>query len=125
MTKQHAPFPTEFQEQVALMNWCNIHPDRRLRLVYAHANGARMSIGAAVKLKQSGAKKGIPDLFLPVGNGGYFGLYIEMKRVKDGVVSPEQRRWIALLNEQGYFATVCKGCDEAIDVISNYLGGKV
>ena len=118
---KHAPFPTEFQEQVALINWCNAHTDRRLKLIYAHVNGARMSIGAAVKLKQSGAKKGIPDLFLPVACGGYYGLYVELKRVKGGVLSPEQKRWIALLNEQGYLATVCKGVDEAIDVISSYL----
>jgi VRR-NUC domain len=58
--------PLEYTEQVNLINWCHGHEDRRLQLIYSHLNGMRTTIGNAVKHKLAGAKKGIPDLFLPV-----------------------------------------------------------
>lgn len=113
--------PTEHEEQVALINWCDFHPDRRLKLIYSHLNGIRCNMGTAMKAKASGAKKGIPDLFLPVPSKDYHGLYIELKRVKGGSLSPEQKEWLAILNENGYLAVQCKGADAAIATINNYL----
>jgi hypothetical protein len=57
---------TEHAEQVALIEWCHSHSDNRLQLIYAHMNGIRTTPGNAIKHKNAGAKKGIPDLFLPV-----------------------------------------------------------
>jgi hypothetical protein len=112
---------TEHAEQVALIAWCHNHSDKRLQLIYAHMNGIRTTPGNAVKHKAAGAKKGIPDLFLPVPIGGFHGLYIEMKKLKGGTVSPEQKVWISLLKQQGYEAIVCSGADEAKQLIENYL----
>jgi hypothetical protein len=114
--------PTEHAEQVALINWCHAHPDRRLQLIYAHMNGIRTTPGDSIKHRDAGAKKGLPDLFLPVPSGEWHGLYIEMKRTKGGVVSPEQKIWISLLKQQGYEAIVCKGAEEAKAAIEKYLG---
>ena len=52
----------------------------------------------------------------------YWGLAIEMKREKGGVVSDEQQAWIDGLNNSGYKAVVCRGYDEAIKTITEYLG---
>lgn len=113
---------TEQQEQELLIQWCDSYHDDRASLIYSHLNGMRASIGAVVKAKAAGARRGIPDLFLPVPSGGFHGLYIEMKRLKKGVVSPEQKEWISALKAMGYQAQVCKGHESAIEVIKQYLG---
>lgn len=113
---------TEHDEQVRLIRWCDSHSDPRLASIYSHLNGMRTSIGTARKHKLAGARKGIPDLFLPIPSRGLHGLYIEMKRSKGGTLSREQKQWIAALKSQGYEAVVCKGCDSAIETITQYLG---
>ena len=119
--KKTSLIPTEQSEQESLIRWCDNHPDRRVSLIYSHLNGLRASIGAVVKAKAAGARKGIPDLFLPVPCGQYHGLYIEMKRLKLGSLSPEQKEWIRDLTDLGYKAEVCKGHESAIAVIIEYL----
>lgn len=121
MTKIHTPFPLEFEEQCNLINWCHAHQDKRLRLIYSHTNGARMARGVANKLKASGAKAGIPDLFLPIPSGEYHGLYIELKRVKGSSTSLIQKKWLMLLLNQGYQAVVCFGAEDAQAIITSYL----
>jgi hypothetical protein len=115
---------SEHCEQVALIDWCHSHTDKRLQLIYAHLNGIRTTLGNAIKHKNAGAKKGIPDLFLPVPSGGFHGMYIEMKKEKGGTISSEQKVWISLLKQQGYEAIVCRGADEAKQAIENYLYGR-
>ena len=66
-------------------------------------------------------KPGFPDLFLPIPIAKWHGLFIELKRIKGGVVSPEQKDWIAFLQEQGYGAVVCKGWLEARNTLVDYL----
>ena len=74
-----------------------------------------------MRLKMEGVRAGVPDLFLPVATGGKHGLFIEMKRTKGGTISPEQKDWLAHLNEQGYRAEVCKGFEAAKAVIQDYF----
>jgi hypothetical protein len=50
------------------------------------------------------------------------GLFLELKRRKGGVTSPEQRDWIARLGAAGYDVRVCRGWDEARRAIEDYLG---
>jgi hypothetical protein len=93
-------------------------------LAYLHSsgNGARMSIRQAVRQKQSGMKKGVPDIFLPVPMDGKHGLFIELKAVeKPSSVRPDQERWIAWLIEHDFVAHVCYGAAAAIRVIGGYL----
>ncbi|MBU0992383.1 MAG: VRR-NUC domain-containing protein, partial [Proteobacteria bacterium] len=73
------------------------------------------------KLKMEGVKKGVPDLCLPVAKKPYNGLYIEMKRRTGGNVSVDQKKWLQRLNKAGYLAVVAHGCDEAWEVLMNYL----
>ena len=71
-----------------------------------------------------GLRKGVPDICLPVGRGGYHALYIELKRVKGGRVSPDQRQMLADLNAEGNFAVVCRGAEDAKKLILAYLHGE-
>lgn len=71
--------------------------------------------------ESKGAKSGVPDLCLPVARGGNHGLYIELKRQRGGRIGEEQVRWINGLLKQGYAAAICKGWQEAADVIIDYL----
>ncbi|QAU22874.1 VRR-NUC domain-containing protein [Dyella sp. M7H15-1] len=115
--------PIEHDEQVMLIRWTRLatvaHPE--LDLLYAIPNGGERNKIIAAKLKAEGVRKGVPDLHLPVPRAGYCGLYVEMKRRKGGVVSEEQRVWIARLAEQGHRVEVCKGWEQARDVIVSYL----
>jgi len=53
----------------------------------------------------------------------WHGLVIEMKRIGEGVVSPEQADWLNRLNAQGYRALVCYGWHDAKTIIEQYLTG--
>jgi len=111
--------PTEAQEQVAVIRWCDAHPIARE--IYATQGGLRTSIGAARKAKAQGMRSGVPDLILDVPAGGYHGLRIELKRRKGGKLSAEQHAFGLMMTDRGYRWEMCRGADEAIEVIQDYL----
>ena len=115
--------PSEDEEQMLIFAWrdvaMNTMPD--LEYLFAVPNGGKRSITTAKRMKATGTMAGVPDMCLPVAKGGYFGLWIELKRVKGGKVSVEQARWLKALDRAGYYACVCHGADEAINVIRKYL----
>lgn len=98
---------TEDEEQMMLVSWFRktYHPMHR---IFAIPNGGVRSKLQGMKLKVTGVSAGVPDLFIPS-----IRMFIEMKRVKGGVVSEEQKDWINYLNSVGYSAIVCKGFEEA------------
>jgi hypothetical protein len=124
---------TEHQEQALLFSWAAMYERQypALKLMYSVPNGAFMGgdspqakirgIQRFNKLKKEGLKQGMPDICLPCARQGYHGLYIELKRIKGGTVSHEQKEWLAALNSEGYKAVVCRGFDEAREVIEEYL----
>lgn len=92
-----------------------------LRLLYAVPNGGLRSKRIAAQLKAEGVKAGVPDYCLPVPRGNYAGLYLELKRLEGGRVSPEQKDWLAALSEQGYATAIAHGWEEAFAVLRDYL----
>ena len=116
--------PSEGQEQATLFQWAEarsfVYPE--LRLMFHVPNGGGRSKAEAGKFKMEGVKAGVPDIFLPVPRGKYHGLFIEMKRLRGGKVSKEQSEWIESLHRQGYAAEVCRGWQEAAELICGYLG---
>lgn len=118
---------TESQQQQLLFEWAALAAGRwpELALMYHIPNGGSRSKSEAGRFRAEGVKAGVPDICLPVARGGYHGLYIELKRVKGGRVSPAQQGWIAALRDQGYCACVCKGWDDAAHVIKKYLENKI
>lgn len=120
---EKVPIPRESQEQTWLMQWARYasvkYPE--IDLLYHCPNGGSRNAIEAARLKAQGVKKGVPDLCLPVPRGDYHGLYIELKRQKNGVLSADQKQWIENLRKQGYRVEVCKGFQSAADVIEEYL----
>lgn len=119
--------PLEFQDQENIFKWADMmkHKYPELELLNGSLNGVRLTIGQATKAKRSGMKKGFPDMNLPVPRGFFHGLYIELKREKGGVVSKEQKWWRKKLKEQKYLSVICKGYDESIRLIQDYLDIKI
>lgn len=115
--------PTEAQEQAALFEWAERAKGRfpALALLHHIPNGGSRNPVEARHLKEQGVKPGVPDICLPVPNGRYAALYIELKRRTGGRVSDVQRGWIAALNRAGNLAVVCRGWEEARDEIIEYL----
>ena len=124
--------PTEWEEQCAVVAWANLMVETgqepRLEFLVGSASGARLTIGNLMKLKRAGViKKAWPDIFLSVPSfihepHDYYGLYIELKRLKGGIVSVEQRAMLDELEAQSYCVRVCRGADHTIQTIKDYLG---
>lgn len=119
--------PSETQEQIWLMKWSK-QPSIRsqfpdLKYLF-HVPNERSDKAQSIILEQMGVKRGVPDLVLPVAKGKYHGLFIEMKRTKDSVVSDDQRWWIEQMGKTGHAAKVCHGWREASEVLMWYLSQK-
>ena len=119
--------PTESAEQKLLFEWAAYQGGRypALSLLLHIPNGGARRKSEAARMSAEGVRAGVPDLCLPVARGGYHGLFIELKRTRGGRVSPEQTRWIRNLNDQGYYAAVCIGWENASQLLLAYLRGEV
>ena len=110
----------EDSEQAALFQWAGYIPE--LKWMHAIANGGKRNIREAARLKRQGVKSGVSDIFLPLPRGGFCGLYIETKRSKGRIsVSKNQKQFMIDMSEAGYKAVICKGFDDAKNVINEYL----
>jgi hypothetical protein len=119
---------TEDAEQAALFCWMasEVAEGRMLglRLAFAIANGGKRDIRTAVRLKATGVKAGVSDIFLPVARHDVHGLFIELKKSKEhggGTVSKEQKAWGDSVLAEGYGFCVCYGWREAATVLEMYL----
>lgn len=114
----------EHSEQVTLIKWWALAckqfgiPEQ---LLFAIPNGGKRDVISAKLLKDEGVRAGVPDLFLAVPKGDYHGLFIEMKKVKGGVVSDSQKEMGAHLMGRDYDCAVCHGWVEAKAKIEKYL----
>ena len=117
------PVPTESEEQQALFEWAALQRGKypELSLLFHIPNGGHRSKAEAGRFKAEGVKSGVPDLCLPVARGGFYGLFIEMKRQKGSKTSEDQRQWLSSLEAQGYQVAICKGWQEAKIAIVGYL----
>ncbi|EDT74764.1 VRR-NUC domain-containing protein [Clostridium butyricum] len=117
---------TEAKEQMELFQWASIaitkYPD--LELMHHVPNGGKRDARTATSLKRQGVKAGVPDIVLPVGRGGYFGLYIELKTGKNKT-TVKQQGWIKRLKDNNYCVEVCYGWIEARDVVEKYLSRSI
>lgn len=115
--------PTEAQEQRVVADWLDLH-----KIKWCHVpNGSFKSKAAAGIFKALGLKSGIPDILIfdpPPNAPGRAGMAIEMKRVKGGTVSPEQKEWLSALEQRNWITQVCKGATEAIKTLEIFGYGK-
>lgn len=123
MKSSELPVPSESAEQQRLFQWARMAQGRypELRWLYHVPNEGKRTRTTGARLAAEGLKRGVPDLCLPVARQGCQGLYIELKAIRGGRLSPEQVEWLDALTRQGYMAACCKGWEEAADMIVGYL----
>lgn len=123
-----AEVESEDAQQTAFFLWCVVNKDHCPQLEWAFAipNGGKRDKITAAKMKQQGVKPGVPDVMIPsiqvVGGVTYAGLWLELKKVKDGTVSDHQRRWQAYLSRNGYAHRICLGYEAMRDACKHYFG---
>lgn len=106
--------PSEDYEQMMLVQWFRrTHKDV---LIFSIPLGGHRHPAVAAKLKATGTVPGIPDLFVPEWK-----LWIEMKKVKGGKISPEQQGMIDYLQSVGYCVIVGLGAEDARRKISQFI----
>lgn len=93
---------SEHLEQREFVSWFRkTYPGVR---IFAIPNGGYRNLATAARLKAEGAVAGVPDLCIPAWR-----VWIEMKRVKGGVLSEKQRDWRDYLIGCGYTVIVAHG----------------
>lgn len=115
--KKKSTVATEDHEQIVFVTWLK----KMGYKVAASANGGSRNLFEAMKLKRMGVSAGFPDVFVPMPTPQFNGFFVEMKRTKGGKVSVLQLDWIEYLRENGYFAEVAFGADEAKELFQFYL----
>lgn len=65
-----------------------------------------------------GVRAGVPDYIVVIKG---LVVFLEMKRIKGGVVSPEQKEWLAAVDNKITVSTVTNGYEEAKRYIDNIL----
>ena len=107
---------SEHSEQVGFINWFRARYPKVL--IFAIPNGEKRSISVATRLKAEGVVRGIPDLYIPSCN-----LWVEMKRVKGGRISPDQKKIISYLESVGHTVIVGKGAGDASKQVLEFFDG--
>lgn len=105
-------------EQARLFSLCRFV--KELKWLFAVPNGGSRNLFEARNLKLQGVKPGVPDMFLPIPNKKYHGLFIELKHGKNKPTK-YQLEWIDYLNKAGYLAVICYGHEAAFKAIKNYI----
>ena len=109
--------PSEHSEQVGFINWFRAKYSQVL--ILAIPNGEKRAISVAKRLKMEGVVRGVPDLFVPAWN-----LWIEMKRVSGGKLSPDQKQMIEYLEGARHTVIVAKGATDASQQVLKFMEGK-
>lgn len=112
-SSQSSGEPLEHAEHVTFYNeFKKLWPDI---LIHSIPNGGKRHPKVAKEMKAEGLTPGIPDLFIPE-----WALWVEMKRVKSGSLSPDQKKIIPKLKEAGYAVIVAKGWIDGINQVHEY-----
>lgn len=108
--------PPEEHVQRTVADWLDRHGVRW----FHPPNEGRHKAQYRRKLAALGLKPGVPDVMIvdpPPNVPGAVGTAIELKRKQGGQVSQEQREWLEALEARGWYCAVCKGIDEALELL--------
>lgn len=118
------PKISEYEIQKGFFTEAAIHAkqDPRWALPFAIPNGAYLGGGARSwrKLAASGCVPGVPDVFIPLSNGCYHGLFLEFKTLT-GKLSEAQWNWHEKLSKAGYLVLVPRTIEQAISFTKAYF----
>lgn len=128
------PVPLEEEEQANFVEWLELRGFKKFTAIPnstfsgAYTGGVKKkNFSVFAKLHRQGLRKGFPDMFVGIpasmsSNGKTCGLFVEMKRLKGSEIKPEQQEWIDFLCLiDGIDSRICKGCQEAIRFVEEYL----
>lgn len=105
--------PSEHVEQREFVMWFRqTFPGVR---IYAIPNGGKRGQREAMRLKVEGVSPGVPDLHIPA-----WLCWVEMKRQKGGVLSPDQKDWRDYLQSIGQHWILAKGRDDAVRQVLDF-----
>lgn len=112
--------PTEYQDCVTLSRSLDLLQSIGKILFYSHIPQETFtkSWGTKMKNKLMGVHKGVPDYIIVTHTQVYF---LEMKRRKGGVVSPEQKHCLEILRNKTTETFVARGIDEALNWIDQVV----
>jgi len=101
------------------------HPD--FAFIRSSMSGTPVHRSQIGRLQKQGRVAGYPDISWDFNNGKYCGMRIELKRrnATQSALSQDQRAWLEWLAMQGYYATWCRGWEEAWTATLNYFEGMV
>lgn len=88
-------------------------------LIHSTPNGGLRNPREALRLKNEGTVKGIPDLFIPE-----WLLWVEMKRQKGSSLSPDQKEIITHLESIGHRVIVGYGWVDALEKVNKFMESK-
>ncbi len=91
-----------------------------LALLYHIPNGGKKNIKQRMRDKHLGELPGITDLCLPVSNGPFSSLYLELKQ-PGGRLSKSQEILHPILRKYGNKVVVCDNVEDAIDELIGYI----
>ncbi len=113
---------SEHDEQTQLFQILALYEERYpvLRWIFAIPNGGKRHPATAMKLKQEGVRRGIPDICIPYPVDEWAGCYVEMKFGK-GRLTKEQQEFIETF-QNTHKIYVCYSAIEAAHAIGEYLG---
>lgn len=121
--EQIASSGTERAEQMALFAWAalSVGTFPELRLMFAIKNAEKGGAIRGSMAKAEGVKAGVSDIMLPVPRHCVHGLFIELKTKTKGKASKEQLEFGDEMFKNGYGFCICKGWEEAKNVLVQYL----
>ena len=118
--------PLEDAEQETFVQWLELNG-----LLFSAIAQSTWTTSWNQKLKnnRTGLRRGVPDLIVIIpaeksADDKPYLLFIEMKRAKGSVVSPQQKVWIEAINSvlaDDVAAFVAHGANEAIKIVDPYL----
>ena len=108
--------PLEYNECCTFVDWLEL---KGLKFSHVPHETWTSSLGVKAKNKRLGVRKGVPDYIIITSQGL---LFVEMKRQKGSKISQSQREWIKELQAlDGIEARICKGAEEAIEFVTEFL----
>ena len=114
--------------QINILNWLSVTDPLARKLIIRIGNEGKHTIAGHLINKKLGLHKGASDLFLPMKNDKYNGLFIEVKKdgwkcsgKKESAHIAEQLQFIELMKTQGFWGEMIIGFEEGKSCIKRYL----
>ncbi len=113
--------PTEAEEGRVLVTYLRLKGYKFTHVANETGSGAGARF-QGMRNKRQGTSKGFPDygVIIEITKKTRILVFVELKRIKKSVTSPEQKEWIECLNNcDNTIAIIAKGANDAIDQLEN------